>query len=135
LLLWAENPVWNGLAFHVIVLFGVTSIVLGMLFKIIPFLVWFHLQAQAMNALLSGKNVAIPTMKEIVSDNTMRLQIVLHLATLLGYVWGFWSGAPQPLAVAVVLSFSLLFWVIASSWWRYVSLSNGIRKMLTVTTS
>jgi len=128
LLFWAETPVWNELAFQVIVLFGVTSIVLGMLFKIIPFLVWFHLQAQAMNALLSGKNVAIPTMKEIVSDNTLRLQIVLHLTTLLGYVWGFWRGATQPLAVAVILSFSFLVWVIASSWWRYMSLSTGIQK-------
>jgi hypothetical protein len=129
-LLWAENPVWNALAFHVIALFGVTSIVLGMLFKIIPFLVWFHLQAQAMNALLSGKNVAIPTMKEIVSDNTLGLQIALHLTTLLAYVWGYWGGAARLLAVAMVLSFSFLFWVIASSWWRYVSLANSIRKTL-----
>jgi hypothetical protein len=76
-----------------------------MLFKIVPFLVSFHLQAQAMNALLSGKHVAIPTMREIVSDSILRLQIALHLTTLLCYSWGFWSGGPQPLAVAVILSF------------------------------
>src|SRR3989337_2539175 len=75
-------------AVQVIALFGINSIVLGMLFKIVPFLVWFHLQAQAMDALLKGRNVAVPTMKEIVSDQTIKTQMVFHAAMLLGYLCG-----------------------------------------------
>ena len=113
----------NVFAFQVSVLFGVTSIVLGMLFKIIPFLVWFHLQAQAMAALVSGSNIMIPTMKEIVSDQMLRIQIALHSVVLVSYLWGFWSAMTWPLAIAVFLNFSFLLWVVSRSWWRYLSLS------------
>jgi len=110
-------------AVQVIALFGINSIVLGMLFKIVPFLVWFHLQAQAMDALLKGRNVAVPTMKEIVSDQTIKTQMVFHAAVLLGFLWAFWSDDTSLLSLAGVLSFSFLCRTILSAWrqYRYVS--------------
>lgn len=132
---WPPSPIMSILAFQVIALFGVTSIVLGMLFKIIPFLVWFHLQAQAMEALLSGRNVPIPTMKEIVSDKMAQVQMTLHFLALVSYLWALWSGATQLLAVAIVLSFSFLLWVVARSWWQYLSVSKGASKVVIVAQS
>jgi len=123
MLVWPWTPAMTVFAFQVSILFGVTSIVLGMLFKIVPFLVWFHLQAQSMAALVSSHTVVIPTMKEIVSDELIRVQIGLHCAVLVTYLWGFWSHMTWPLALAVFLNFSFLLWVVSRSWWRYMSVS------------
>jgi hypothetical protein len=126
MIFWAPSPAASIFAFQVIALFGVTSIVLGMLFKIVPFLVWFHLQTQAMEAMSTGRIVAVPTMKEIVSDRVIEAQMALHAAVLISYLWAFWSGAVQPLAVAAVLSFAFLLWVVARSWRRYLALSKAV---------
>jgi hypothetical protein len=77
-----------------------------MLYKIVPFLAWFHLQAQ-----LQARAGSIPTMKEMIAERWTRWQFRLHLAAcvlLAGAV--LW---PQ-LAVAAgsVLALSaLLLWV------------------------
>jgi hypothetical protein len=135
MMLWSSSPAVSVVAFQVVALFGVTSIVLGMLLKIVPFLVWFHLQAQAMEALLGGKNVAIPTMKEIVSDKMISAQMALHFVALASYLWGLWSGATRLLAVAIVLSCSFLLWVVVRSWWQYLSLSKGASRAAAVAQS
>lgn len=125
MMVWPSSSAINVLAFQISTLFGVASIVLGMLFKIVPFLVWFHLQGQVMAALVSGSTIMIPTMKEIVSDQIIRIQMTLHFAVLLSYLWGFWSHVTWPLAIAVFLSFAFLLWVVSRSWWRYLSLSTN----------
>lgn len=64
-----------GLAF----LFGfATSVVSGMLYKIAPFLAWFHLKTQT-----GAKASAIPNMKEMMPDKLTRLHFRLHLAMLI----------------------------------------------------
>jgi len=51
------------------------SVMNGMLYKIVPFLVWFHLNARGyMN---------IPTMREMLSQTVAEVQFVVHLTTLL----------------------------------------------------
>ena len=52
------------------------SVIQGMLYKIVPFLVWFHLQSK-----LPSKQV--PNMKSIISDHAARRHLYAHLATLL----------------------------------------------------
>jgi len=116
-------------AFQVIALFGINSIVLGMLFKIVPFLVWFHLQAPAMDALLKGRNVAVPTMKEIVSDKMVSAQMAFHAAMLLGFLWAFWSDDMSLLSLAAVLSFSFLCRTILNAWRQYRSVSRDIARV------
>jgi hypothetical protein len=68
------------------------SVVNGMLYKIVPFLAWFHLQAQ-----LQARAGTIPNMKEMIAQPWMRAQFRLHLAAcvlLAGTtVW------PHPLAI------------------------------------
>lgn len=51
------------------------SVVSGMLYKIVPFLSWFHLQAQ-----LQARAGTIPTMREMIGEDRMRWQFRLHLA-------------------------------------------------------
>lgn len=51
------------------------SVVNGMLYKIVPFLAWFHLQAQ-----LQARAGSIPTMKDMIAERWMRRQFRVHLA-------------------------------------------------------
>jgi hypothetical protein len=75
------------------------SVVNGMLYKIVPFLAWFHLQAQ-----LQAHVGSIPTMKEMIAERWMRGQFRLHLAACALLVAAtLW---PQ-LAIAAGLSLAL----------------------------
>jgi hypothetical protein len=75
-------PAWAGSDAYPLLLgvlfiggFGV-SVVSGMLYKIVPFLAWFHLQAQ-----LQARAGSIPTMRDMIGEGRMRWQFRLHLAT------------------------------------------------------
>jgi polyferredoxin len=70
-----------------------------------------------------------------VSDRVAQVQTTLHFVALVSFLWAFWSGATQLLAVAIVLSFSFLLWVVARSWWQYLSVSKGASKVVTVAQS
>jgi hypothetical protein len=54
------------------------SVVSGMLYKIVPFLAWFHLKTQT-----GAKVGSIPNMKEMIPDKLARLHLRLHLAMLI----------------------------------------------------
>lgn len=103
---WADSDAYP-LLLGVLFLGGFAmSVVNGMLYKIVPFLAWFHLQAQ-----LQAKAGSIPTMKEMIAEHRMRGQFRLHLAAcvlLAGAV--LW---PQlAIAAGSVLALSaLLLWV------------------------
>jgi hypothetical protein len=103
---WADSDAYP-LLLGVLFLGGfAVSVVSGMLYKIVPFLAWFHLQAQ-----LQARAGSIPTMKEMIAERWMRWQFRLHLAAcvlLAGAV--LW---PQlAIAAGSVLALSaLLLWV------------------------
>lgn len=78
------------------------SVVTGMLYKIVPFLAWFHLQAQ-----LQARAGSIPTMREMIAEPRTRWQFYLHLAAcalLIGTV--LWPSLA--LAAGSVLALSAL---------------------------
>lgn len=54
------------------------SVVSGMLYKIVPFLAWFHLKTQT-----GAKVGSIPNMKEMIPDKLARRHFRLHLAMLI----------------------------------------------------
>ena len=57
------------------------SVINGMLYKIVPFLVWFHLQSK------HGKNgIAVPNVREILPEPRTRWQMWLHFAALVALV-------------------------------------------------
>ncbi len=52
------------------------SIIIGMLYKIVPFLAWFHLQS------LIGAGRLAPSMKKMLDESDQRLQFRVHVAAL-----------------------------------------------------
>lgn len=113
-LLWATArasdvvAAWNGtpLLIGVLAIYGgFVSVITGMLNKIVPFLVWLHLQ----NA--GGGRVMAPNMKKIIGERALDRQMIAHFiayALLIAAV--AWPEAlVYPAGVAMVLAFSLLF--------------------------
>jgi hypothetical protein len=93
---------WSGwpLLFGVLLLFGgFMSVIIGMLYKISPFLVWLHLQN-----LGRGRLVA-PNMKKVLAETQMERQMFANFAAfallLLAVFWPAWFVYPAGLALVV----------------------------------
>ena len=85
-LLWLLTPWVPALAqapqiewlLGILLIFGfAVAVINGMLYKIVPFLAWFHLQAQ-----LLGR-AKVPTMKQLLPEVRIRRQFWAYLAALL----------------------------------------------------
>jgi len=89
-LLWAGgvlfSPIGDAQYFSILLGIGLIqgvglSIINGMLYKIVPFLCWFHLQNRQMALLCM--TVRVPHMKAFVTDKSAKRQFYLHLSALL----------------------------------------------------
>jgi hypothetical protein len=103
------GPVWLMLATLLVLLGFAVSVINGMLYKILPFLVWLHLtlivQAQGRN------RREIPPVKALLPWGPARVQLVLHLLALvlLGGALAVHSDALSEMAaLALGASFALL---------------------------
>ncbi len=80
------------------------SAINGMLYKIVPFLAWFHLQS------LAGGRWRVPNMREALPESRMRVHFGWHCATLAALAAGI--ALPEPFAraagVALLVSSALL---------------------------
>lgn len=92
-----------------IVGFGV-SVIEGMLYKIVPFLAWLHLQAP-------GKAQALPNMKQIVPDERTLPHVWLHGLSILLLAPAVFAPSPwiYPAALALLASFLWLGWNLISA--------------------
>lgn len=87
------------------------SVIHGMLYKIIPFLVWFHL-------FRGGIKKGVPNMKEVIPEPWMWRHLWLHIVTLLAAMLAFfWDAAAWLLILGlslqgVLLSFALVTGVL-----------------------
>ncbi|MDO8989730.1 MAG: hypothetical protein Q7U91_08855 [Sideroxyarcus sp.] len=77
------------------------SVMHGMLYKIVPFLVWFHL-------FRGGVKSGVPNMKEIIPEPWMWRHLWLHRATLLAALCAPWWGAAARLTALGFLLQGLL---------------------------
>lgn len=120
-LLFALTPDWQGdprlaVWLGVLALVGVfVSAISGMLYKIMPFLNWLHLQR------LCGLNTLPPTMNQMIPEPAMRWQFHVHLAALallLASVWLPVLARPAGLLFAVDCA------------WLGVNLANAVRAYL-----
>jgi hypothetical protein len=93
------------------------SVVNGMLYKIVPFLAWFHLQAQ-----LQARAGTIPNMKEMIAQSWVRAQFRAHLSACVllaaATVWPHLLSMPA--AIATGLSALLLEANLLSATRRYL---------------
>ena len=112
---WLAAQLWPGMAVSspypllLAVLFiggfGV-SVVNGMLYKIVPFLTWFHLQAQ-----LQARAGSIPTMKEMIAERRTRWQFRFHAAACGLLTAGpFWPSSARAGGLMLAVS-ALLLWL------------------------
>jgi hypothetical protein len=113
---------WSGLSptLGIGLLIGFScSVVNGMLYKIVPFLSWFHLQNRQMAQM--NMSVTIPHMKAIISDRAARVQFVLHLLTVITMAAAavYHQGLLKPAAVLFLASSLVLganLWIAV---WRF----------------
>ena len=108
---WVESMVANSqsifILFIFIFLFGfVASIIIAMLYKIVPFLTYFHLS--------SSGNFEIPSAKEMVKEKMMMAHFYLHSLSLIFLILGvyfesgiFMGGATMMFS-ALVMIFSFI---------------------------
>jgi hypothetical protein len=104
----------------------VLPVIQGMLYKILPFLVWLHLQNQQGNSPI--KRIKVPNMKKIIPDKQARYQFWLYmLAFGLLIVAMFTPTYMNSVAsIALMLSFLFLAYNIYSAVWLYWRVSREI---------
>lgn len=97
---------------------GFASVMIGMLYKIVPFLVWLHLQRQGIKPLL---------MHEVISAKASRRHLWVHILALLLCVVTPWWTSLSPLAGSVLaLGFSVLLFNVTRALIRFrLSIGNS----------
>ncbi|GLU33669.1 hypothetical protein WKR88_03105 [Trinickia caryophylli] len=109
-----QEPRWF-VAFGILALVGVGwSAVNGMLYKIVPFLLWYHLQAE-----LAQPLSIVPKVKDIIPDRAAMHQYYAHLAALA--LLAAASQWPGPLARVAAFSLGV------ASVWLIVLLARALR--------
>jgi len=79
----------------------ILSIMIGMLYKIVPFLVWFHLNGMGY--------MKIPTINEMIDKDLAKIQFTLLILSLVGFVFAFYiPKLLAPSAVYFIISMMIL---------------------------
>ena len=100
--LWRPLPQLGQLQYVFFTLFAI-SILLAMLYKIIPFLTWFHLNSQGY--------LTAPMMHEVIHPQTARIHLYIHLGTLSMLLMApWWGDATQFAGASVSISFGWLLY-------------------------
>ncbi len=103
---WAAHPAYPLLLGVLFLLGFAISVVCGMLYKIVPFLAWFHLQAQ-----LQARAGSIPTMKDMIDPRHQRWQWRLHVAACGLLALAVFRPAATPLAGATLALSAAALWL------------------------
>lgn len=105
---WLSDQLIRELLIGALLIIGFTmSVISGMLYKIVPFLIWLHLTNQIDMATRWQKN--IPNMKQIIPDVHGRWQFRLHLGTVLFMIVAVFQGEWVIRSFAVLLLMSNLY--------------------------
>jgi len=85
----------------------IMSIMVGMVYKVVPFLVWFHLNGMGY--------MSIPTMNEMINKKLSYLQFGTFVASLVGFVFAFYlPELLQVSSLSFIISMLLLEYNILS---------------------
>ena len=88
------------------------SVMSGMLYKIVPFLVWFHLNGMGY--------MSIPSMGEMVHKKIALVQFVLFVTTLVLFVLAFWLPVLMKLgSITLFVSMLLLEMNLVAAYKNY----------------
>ena len=114
-----RSAIWLGvLAFAGVFIPAIT----GMMYKIVPFLNWLHLQR------LGAPLSAVPNMKKMIPADAMTGQLRLHVLALLLLLAAVWlPGLSRLAGVAFAASCAWLGWNLVGALRRYVNFRDQIR--------
>lgn len=114
-----RSAVWLGvLAFAGVFVSAIT----GMIYKIVPFLNWLHLQR------LGAPISTVPNMKKMIPAEAMSGQLRLHVLAVVLLLGAVWQPALARLAgVAMAASFAWLGWNLVGATCRYRTFRDQIR--------
>jgi len=94
---WAINEFYNDEYVSMVsILIGggfILSIMIGMLYKIVPFLVWFHLNSMGY--------MSIPTMNEMINKKLSKIQFYMFVVALVGFMFSYYI--PSILAISALI--------------------------------
>jgi hypothetical protein len=110
---WAGWP----LLFGTLLLFGsFMSVMVGMLYKIVPFLIWLHLQNRGRGRLKT------PNMKQVLAEKQIDRQMLAHFAAcallVLAVFWPTWFVYPAGLALLLANAWLLRNLLLATAVYR-----------------
>jgi len=101
-----ERQEWPLLCGVLVLFGGFMSVMVGMLYKIVPFLIWLHLQNAGQGRVMA------PNMKKMISEVAMNRQLIAHLVScallLLAVFWPI--GFVYPAGVALIAANGGLLW-------------------------
>ena len=130
-MLWSElshTPRYP-LQLGIVVIAGfVLPVIQGMLYKIVPFLIWLHLHNQQLNILTPLQLVKIPHMKQIIPDRWARYQLRVYFIILILLI----TVALHPsqliygVGLSLMLAFVLLTYNLYRALWLYWSISRQL---------
>lgn len=106
---------------------GAWSAINGMLYKIIPFLLWYHAQKSSETAI-----PGMPKVKEMLPERVARPQFFAHVAALLLLVAASVAPAPfaRPAAVVLGVSAGWLALNMFGAWRRYARVRRRVTSVL-----
>lgn len=111
---WAQNPGYPLLLGTLFSVGFAMSVINGMFYKIVPFLIWLHLSARVTELKLSRR--LTPNIKHMLDQHRANLQLALHLLSVLLAAVAF-AGMPRlllPAAYLFAASNALLFFNLAA---------------------
>ena len=112
----AAWPRWPLLYGALLLVGGFMSVTVGMLYKIVPFLVWLHLQS------LGRGRVLAPNMKKVLPQQRIDRQLRAHLVCcallLLAVIWPVWFVYPAGVALIIADGWLLRNLLYASGIYR-----------------
>ena len=92
------------------------ALISGMLYKIVPFMIWLHLQK------FNSKTVLPPNMKQMIAERSMRGHLHAHLLALLLLLLAvIWPPLAALAGAALVLNFAWLGWNLLQGLRVYVN--------------
>ena len=113
----AERQEWPLLFGVLALLGGFMSAMVGMLYKIVPFLVWLHLQN------LGDGRVAAPSMNKVIAARQIDRQLYAHVASLVlllaAVIWPEWFTYPAGIALVLANVWLLYNLLTAVAFYRY----------------
>ena len=113
LILFGISLFFNNLEFSYMLFVGFSlSVIFAMVYKIVPFLVWFHLSSQGY--------MEAPMMHEVIKPKMAKIHFFLHIVSVLFLLGLVFFNSLEPFAYILwTASFAFLTWNIVKGSLKY----------------